>query len=554
MSASVQGPVIGIDLGTTYSCVAVWQDNRAKVIPNDLGKRTTPSWVAFTENERLIGEAAVMQATKNPANTIYDSKRLIGRRFKDDCIQEDMKLWPFKVVEGTGSSRKETPMIAVTYKGEKKEFAPEQISGFILEKMKDVAEKFLGTQVKNAVVTVPAYFNDSQRRATKDAGEIAGLNVIAIINEPTAAAMAYGLDTRNVYQNNVKKNVIIFDLGGGTFDVSIVSIERGKIDVKAVSGDTHLGGGNFDNRMVKYLLELLQTKDKNIIETPKLLGKLREASNTAKWFLSNGAQTPIEIDSLYEGNDFSSTMTRARFESLNIELFRKCIDIVDKCIKDAKMKKSDIDDIILVGGSTRIPKVQKLLKEYFDGREPCKTINPDEAVACGAAVHAAALSGVSTGNKELVLADVTPLSLGVRVLGGGVSVVIPRNTTIPVKKNESYVTAYDDQTEVCFSVFQGERPMAKDNHFLDEFEISDFPPAPQGETKFDVCFEIDDDGILNVSAVELGTEMSNEIIIVSHHGRLSREEIQRMIDEAEKYKAEDEELRRLVEAMNALES
>ncbi|KAK9741011.1 hypothetical protein RND81_03G075600 [Saponaria officinalis] len=543
MAARGQWPVIGIDLGTTYSCVAVWRDNRVEVIANDQGHRTTPSWVAFTDTERLIGEAAVAQATKNPVNTIFDSKRLIGRRFRDDIIQEDMKLWPFKVVEGSGSGSKEKPMI---------------ISGFILEKMKNVAETFLGTEVKNAVVTVPAYFNDSQRRATKDAGEIAGLNVIAIINEPTAAAMAYGLDTRNVYRNNVKKNVMVFDLGGGTFDVSMVTIERGKIDVNAVSGDTHLGGGNFDNRMVKHFLGELKNSHKNVIETPKLLARLtlslREASSKAKIFLSASSQASIEIDALYEGADFSSKITRGRFESLNMDLFKKCIEIVENCLKDANMEKSEVDDIILIGGSTRIPKGQQLLKEFFDGRELCRTINPDEAVAYGAAVHAAALSGVSTGNRDIALADVTPLSLGLRIVDGTVSVVIPRNTTIPVTMNKLFTTSFDDQTTVSFPVFQGERLMAEDNHFLDEFEISGFPPAPEGETKFDVSFEIDVDGILNVSAVEMGTWLKNQITIVSDHGRLSRQEIQRMINEAERFKAEDEEHRRLLEAMSALET
>ncbi|XP_074284985.1 heat shock 70 kDa protein 4-like [Silene latifolia] len=545
-------PVIGIDLGTTYSCVAIWQNNRVEIITNDLGNRTTPSCIAFTDSERLIGEAAVNQATRNYANTIFDAKRLIGRRFSDNNIQEDMKLWPFTVIDDVGSSD-EKPMIVANHKGEEKKFTPEEISSMILAKMKIVAEDFLGDAVKNAVITVPAYFNDSQRRATKDAGTIAGLNVVRIINEPTAAAMAYGLD-KKVAGNESKKNVLVFDLGGGTFDVSLVAIEKGEINVKAISGDAHLGGGDFTNKIVTYLFEEFKRKHKkDISESPKALAKLRVASEKAKKALSSTFQTTIEIDSL-EGIDFTSVLTRARFENLNMGFFLSCIDTVDKCLKDARMDVSDVHDVVLVGGSTRIPKVQSLLQEFFKGKELCKSINADEAVAYGAAVYAAAgLTDFGNCGHETVLVDVTPLSLGVKNVDGKLNVVIPRNTPIPVKKHQIRVTADDNQTTSCFWVYEGERPMAKDNNFLDKFEISGFPPAPGGQTKFDICFEIDMDGILNVSAVELGTGLKNQITITSHHGRLSSDEINKMMDDAEKYKAQDEEQRKLVETMNELE-
>ncbi|KAH9623723.1 hypothetical protein KSS87_006305 [Heliosperma pusillum] len=545
-------PVIGIDLGTTNSCVAIWQNNRVEIITNDHGNRTTPSCIAFTELERLIGEAAVNQATRNYENTIFDAKRLIGRRFSDTNIQEDMKLWPFTVVDDIGSSNDDKPIIVANYKGEEKKFTPEELLSMILSKMKSVAEDFLGDTVKSAVITVPAYFNDSQRRATKDAGTIAGLNVVRIINEPTAAAMAYGLD-KKIAGNESKKNVLVFDLGGGTFDVSLVAIEKGKIQVKAISGDTHLGGGDFTNNIVTHLLEEFKRKHiKDISENHKALAKLRLASEKAKKAPSSTFQTTIEIDSL-EGIDFTSILTRARFENLNMKFFTSCIETVDKCLKDARMVVSDVNDVVLVGGSTRIPKVQSLLQEFFKGKELCKSINADEAVAYGAAVYAAALSDVGNCNKDTVLVDVIPLSLGVKNVDGKLNVIIPRNTPIPVKKHQIRVTAKDNQTTSCFWVYEGERPMAKDNNFLDMFEISGFPPAPGGQTKFDICFEIDMDGILNVSAVELGTGLKNQITITSHHGRLSSDEIKKMMDDAEKYKAEDEEQRKLLETMNDLE-
>ncbi|XP_074267558.1 heat shock cognate 70 kDa protein-like [Silene latifolia] len=550
----VMWPVIGIDLGTTYSCVAIWRHDRVEIILNDQGNHTTPSCVAFTESERLIGEAAVNQVARNPVNTIFDSKRLIGRRFRDDNIQKDIKLWPFKVIDGTDLGKYEKPMIVANYMGEEKIFPPEEISAMILSKMKAIAETFLGTTVKNAVVTVPAYFSDSQRQATKDAGAIAGLNVVRIINEPTAAAMAYSLDTTVRNRNFPILNVLVFDLGGGTFDVSLVAIERGEIHVKAISGDTHLGGEDFDNNLVTYLLEEFKRKHKkDISENPRARARLRSASERAKRILSAATQTNIEIDCLYEGIDFTSTLTRARFENLNETFFKNCLDIVDKCLKDAKMNVNDVDDVVLVGGSTRIPKVQQLLKDFFNGKELCRSINPDEAVAYGAAVHAAALSGVLSSNHDIVLVDVIPLSLGVKIFSGELSVIIPRNTSIPVRKTEKRATAHDNQTSACFQVYEGERLMARDNNFLDEFEISGFPPAPEGDTEFEVCFEVDVNGILSVSAKELGTGLKNQITITNRHGGLSTDEVNKMMNDAEKYKAQDEKYKRLVEAMNSLE-
>ncbi|KAH9623719.1 hypothetical protein KSS87_006301 [Heliosperma pusillum] len=547
-------PVIGIDLGTTNSCVAVWQHNRVEVITNDHGNRTTPSCVAFTNLERLIGDAAMNQATRNPLNTIFDSKRLIGKRFSDETIQEDIKLWPFKVVNGARSSKDEKPMIIVNHMGKEKKFTPEEISAMILAKMKSIAEAFLGSTVKNAIVSVPAYFNDSQRRSTKDAGTIAGLNVVRIINEPTAAAMAYSLDRTISKQSNARKNVLVFDLGGGTFDVSVVTIEKGEVKVRAISGDTHLGGGDFDNKIVAYLLDEFKRKHKkDISKYPKVRGRLRTASEKAKRILSFVVLTDIELDSLYEGIDFTSTLTRARFENLNMKIFLSCINTVAKCLKDAKMEKSDIDDIVLVGGSTRIPKVQQLLQEFFNGKELCKSINPDEAVAYGAAIHAAVVNGVGTSHNDVVLVDVTPLSLGFENFRGELNVVIPRNTTIPVKMNRFTSTAFDNMTEAPFRVFEGERFMSEDNNFLDEFRVSGFPAAPKGRIEFDVCFEIDVDGILNVSAVELDTGLQNQITIMNQCGRLSGEDVKRMIDDAEKYKAQDEEQRKLMHANNAAE-
>ncbi|XP_052203841.1 heat shock cognate 70 kDa protein-like isoform X2 [Diospyros lotus] len=550
MEGKSEGLAIGIDLGTTYSCVGVWRHGHVDIIPNDQGNRTTPSCIAFTDTERLIGDAAKNQVAGNPTNTVLDAKRLVGRRYGDPSVQSDIRMWPFKVI----ADPSDKPMIVVSYKGEEKQFAAEEISSMILTKMKKIAEDYLGTTVKNNVVTVPACFNESQRQATRDASVIAGLNVLRIIKEPIAAAIAYGLDKRADSVGG--KNVLIFDLGGGTFDVCLLNIEEGIFEVKAIAGDAHLGGEDFDNRMLNHFVQEFKRKHKKDISgDAKALRRLRTACERAKRILSSTTQTTVEIDSGYEDVDFCSTITRAKFEKLNMGLFRKCMEPVKKCLRDAKMDKSSVHDVVLVGGSTRIPKVQQLLQDFFDGKELCKSINPDEAVAYGAAVQAAILSDENNENvRDLLLIDITPFSLGVETDGGVMTVVIPRNSTIPTSKEMLFSTCHDDQPEVLIQVYEGERTMASDNNLMGSFVFSGIHSGPRGAPKVNICFNINVNGILIVSAEDKTTGHKNEITITNYVGRLSTEEIQKMIQEAETYKAEDEERKKKVEAKNALES
>ncbi|KAL6177027.1 hypothetical protein ACLB2K_053659 [Fragaria x ananassa] len=533
--AGEEGPAIGIDLGTTYSCVGVWQHNGVEIIPNDHGNRKTPSYVAFIDTERLIGDAAKDQVTKNAANTVFDAKRLIGRRFSDPSVQRDMKLWPFKVVAGPGDK----PMIVITYKGEEKHFSAEEISAMVLLKMKEIAESYLGKKVKKEVITVASYFNDSQRQATKDAGVIAGLCVMRIMNEASAAAIAYGLDQRTT--SLCEKTVLVFDLGGGTLDVTILYIEEGVFQVVATAGDTHLGGGDFDNRMVNHFVQEFKRKNKkDISQSPRALRRLWTACERAKRTLSSTALTTIEIDSLFEGIDFSSSITRTTFEEINMDLFENCMEPVKECLRAANIMKEKVAEIVLVGGSTRIRKLQQLLQDFFYGKDLCKSINPEEAVAYGAAVQAAVLSGKDEKLRDVLLLDLT-LSLGLEAAEGKMTVLIPRNRWIPHQVLSTYL-------DNVIQVFEGESEMTFENNLLGKFVLSGIPPAPRGVPQVTVLFEINCDGILNVSAEET-TGQKTKITVSDDKGRLSKEQIEKMVQEAERYKSEDEELRKKVESL-----